>query len=115
MICHQNFNKTAKVRQKSGNNTVAKREEEIAKIAEQMIEKNAFEFTPGREHASFLNFSSGLLSGLNVVDFNNWLNKNKKGHRRKCKFEDFFYKVVHNYAGKYCFMKESNQPNYIII
>lgn len=72
------FDKATIKSSKSGKHAKAKRQSDIAHVVAELNHQNVFEFTLGREHASFPNFSSDLLASVNSVELNEWLSKNKK-------------------------------------
>ena len=42
-----------------------------------LMDENIIQHTPGREHGTFPNFPRDLVSDINLVDLNKWLNKQK--------------------------------------
>lgn len=72
------FDEQSGVKKRSTKHTQADREAEINTIVKELSEVNVFEFQPGREHRSFVNFSSDVLEGVNIVELNKWITHNKK-------------------------------------
>ena len=72
------LNKECKIKKRSTKHSEADRKEEIRTIVRELCDTSIFEFQPGREHHSFVNFSSDLLEGLNIVGLNKWITDNKK-------------------------------------
>ena len=49
-------------------------EESVKQIIGDLLEKNVFKFTPGREgHRSFPDFDANLLEGLDYRDLHKWM------------------------------------------
>ena len=76
-------NKESQIQKKSSKHSQTDRRNEISIIAKELCHVNAFQFLPGREHRSFVNFSSDILENLNTVELNKWFVKNKKRAERE--------------------------------
>ena len=74
---YDEFDEHSGVKKRSNKHAQADREAEINTIVKELCEVNVFDFQPGREHRSFVNFSSDVLEGVNVVQLNKWITKKR--------------------------------------
>ena len=63
--------------EKSGRHTDANTDQDVMLMAATLLAENVMQHIPGREHTTFPNFAHDLLSSVNLVDLNNWLNDQK--------------------------------------
>lgn len=70
----QSIDKDCKVKERTSYRAVAKKEEAVYQIIKDLVTKNVFTKTPGRDgHPSFPRFSSNLLPGLDYRDLHRWM------------------------------------------
>lgn len=74
----ENFDRQCSITSRSGKHSHTSVTDDLQKILQELVEQQAFTFTPGRRYYHYSNCKSSILQDFNIQDMFNWIDKHKK-------------------------------------